>query len=264
MNSKWKKEYAKIFLALCLRVFATCFYFFLFLPEIQITSHDVTKLDDEIIWLNWELFEICINFTKHCRLLGRANAQRCWKHESPPPVLQRFNTKTSKNKFPIFTRKNQNQKTRTCIFWLNYKIYFSRFSYFFATLFSKSRETNIVVFTFLNIFLLLILSHKNWKMDSEEREHILDSTAKLKVKRGSKYIPLTKKGAKARKFGSKRKPAINSFGDFPIFGRYSMFILILQEFICLPQCANTTSMIYGGESSRNLGGAFQNPVSLPI
>ena len=101
-------------------------------------------------------------------------------------------------------------------------------------------------------------------MDSDERELVLDSTEagpKLKVKRGSKYIPLTKKGAKARKFGSKRKPAINSFGDFPKFGRYTMFILVLQELICLPQCANTTSMIYGGEFFRNLGSIVQNSVS---
>jgi hypothetical protein len=89
-------------------------------------------------------------------------------------------------------------------------------------------------------------------MNSDESERILDSG--IKVKNGSKYIPLPpakKNNKRERKRNSnfKKEPTkINNFGDFPKFGYYSMFFLILQEAIYLPQCANMTSMIYAGFS----------------
>jgi OCT family organic cation transporter-like MFS transporter 4/5 len=88
-------------------------------------------------------------------------------------------------------------------------------------------------------------------MASEESENrILISEPKTKIKNGSKYIPLPSgKGSKRKIKNAKKVPTeIESFGDFPKFGYYSIFCLFLQEAIYLPQCANMTSMIYAGFS----------------
>ena len=47
---------------------------------------------------------------------------------------------------------------------------------------------------------------------------------------------------------SKDEDKIENLGDYPVFGRYSIFILILSEFLLLTQMSNLTFMVYGGLS----------------
>ncbi|KAE9547154.1 hypothetical protein FO519_009635 [Halicephalobus sp. NKZ332] len=47
-------------------------------------------------------------------------------------------------------------------------------------------------------------------------------------------------------FLMKKQPEIETLGDFPVFGHYSVFFILLFEAIMLPMMAYMTFMIYGG------------------
>ena len=43
-----------------------------------------------------------------------------------------------------------------------------------------------------------------------------------------------------------KKQEIENLGDFPVFGNYSIFFLLLFEVVILPMMGNMTFMVYGG------------------
>uniref|UniRef100_A0A7E4ZW98 MFS domain-containing protein n=1 Tax=Panagrellus redivivus TaxID=6233 RepID=A0A7E4ZW98_PANRE len=47
---------------------------------------------------------------------------------------------------------------------------------------------------------------------------------------------------------AKKHHGIEALGDFPVLGWYTVFVLVLAEFITFPQMANMSFMIYGGYS----------------
>ncbi|KAE9547374.1 hypothetical protein FO519_009413, partial [Halicephalobus sp. NKZ332] len=67
-----------------------------------------------------------------------------------------------------------------------------------------------------------------------------DSTPVLGIEKleGNKY---TKNGDRL----SIKQPKIENLGDFPVFGYYSIFFLVLFEAVILPLMANMTFMVYG-------------------